>query len=135
MQEPDVVERRPIAIQYVVAARDETEDIRRAWDELETVVELHGRRFYGAYYPNEREYRACVELRDDEAPVAGLATGTVPGGFYLRARLTAEPPGVYERIRPTFEELLLRAEPDPDRPSLEFYRRRDEIDLLLPVSG
>jgi len=27
------------------------------------------------------------------------------------------------------------AAPDETRPSIEFYRRRDEIDLLLPVAG
>ena len=40
---------------------------------------------------------------------------------------------LYERIGPTFEELLKEATPDETRPSIEFYRRHDEIDLLLPV--
>lgn len=133
MSKTEVIEREPIAVQFVVAASDEIEDIQRAWSELESVVELHGRRFYGAYYPRECEYRACVELREGDEPVAGIASGTLPGGHYLRERLTGEPPAVYERIRPTFEELVLRAEPDPSRPSLELYRRRDEIDLLLAV--
>jgi hypothetical protein len=37
-------------------------------------------------------------------------------------------------IAPTFDELVRRAEPDPSRPSIEHYRRRDEIDLLLPIA-
>jgi hypothetical protein len=49
-------------------------------------------------------------------------------------RLQGEPPEVYERIGPTFAALARAARPDPTRPSIEFYRRRDEIDLLLPVA-
>lgn len=134
MSEHVVVEREPIDVQYVSAA-DEIEDIRRAWDELESIIELHGRRFYGAFYPATKEYRACVQLRDGDALAPGLAADTLPGGRYLRAQLTGEPPAVYERIAPTFEAMVQEAEPDRDRPSLEFYRRRDEIDLLLPVHG
>ena len=37
-------------------------------------------------------------------------------------------------IAPTFERLAKQADPDPNRPSIEFYRRRDVIDLLLPVA-
>jgi len=42
---------------------------------------------------------------------------------------------VYDRIAPAFEELVKLAKPDPTRPSIEFYRRRDEIDLLHPVAS
>lgn len=35
---------------------------------------------------------------------------------------------------PTFAELANAAETDATRPSIEFYRRRDEIGLFLPVS-
>jgi hypothetical protein len=40
---------------------------------------------------------------------------------------------VYERIGPTFDELTRQTKPDESRPSLEHYRRHDEIDLLLPI--
>jgi hypothetical protein len=36
--------------------------------------------------------------------------------------------------RTTFEELMKHASSDETRPSIEFYRRHDEIDLLLPVA-
>jgi hypothetical protein len=133
MSEPAVVEREETAVQFV-AVPDGIEHIRRAWNELEAAVgSLGGRRFVGAYYAETDEYRACVELRPGDEPVPGLATGTLPGGRYLRARLRGEPPAVYERIGPTFQELLAGAESDPGRPSLELYRRHDEIDLLLPL--
>ena len=35
----------------------------------------------------------------------GLESGTLPGGRYLRARLRGDPPAVYERIGPTFDEM------------------------------
>ena len=132
MTEPAVVEREEIAVQFV-AVEDGLEHIRRAWDDLEAAVALHRRRFWGAFYPESNEYRACVEVRSGDAPVPGLEAGTLPGGRFLRARLHGEPPGVYERIGPTFDELLAASEHDRSRPSLEYYRRRDDIDLLLPV--
>jgi Integron-associated effector binding protein len=125
------VEREAIAMQCVRVS-DGLPHIRRAWDELEAVVALRGRHFYGAYDPVAEDYRACVEVREDEL-VPGLEFGTLPGGRYLRARLRGDPPAIYERIGPTFEELTRHTKPDETRPSLEHYRRLDEIDLLLPI--
>ena len=55
--------------------------------------------------------------------------------FIRQARLSGEPPELYGRIGPTFEALIARTAPDESRPSIEFYRRFDEIDLLLPLPG
>jgi len=126
------VEREEIAVQFV-RVPDGLDEIRRAWNELETVVPLRGRHFYGAYDPIADDYRACVEVREADDLVSGLESGTLPGGTYLRARLRGEPPGIYERIGPTCEELTRERKPDLSRPSLEHYRRYDEIDLLLPI--
>jgi len=126
------VERDEIPVQFV-RVPDGLEHIRRAWDELEAVVALRGRHFYGAFDPVANDYRACVEVRVGDEPAPGLESGTLPGGRYLRARLRGEPPAVYERIGPTFGELTHEAKPDTSRPSLEHYRRHDEIDLLLPI--
>ena len=79
------------------------------------------------------DYRACVQAREGDELVPGLESCTLPGGRYLRARLRGEPPALYERIGPTFDELAKAAKPDTSRPSLERYRRLDEIDLLLPI--
>ena len=126
------VEREEIAVQFV-RVPDGLEHIRRAWDELEAVVDLHGRHFYGAFDPVAEDYRACVEVRERDEVPPGLESGTLPGGRYLRARLSGDPPGIYERIGPTFQELTRHRKPDETRPSLEHYRRHDEIDLLLPI--
>jgi Integron-associated effector binding protein len=133
MSEHDVVEREEIAVQFVPVP-DGLEGIRAAWDELESALgSLHGRHFWGAFYPDRDEYRACVELRDGDEPLASLASGTLPGGRYARTRLRGEPPAVYGLIGPAFDQLLQTAQHDASRPSLEHYRRFDEIDVLLPV--
>jgi hypothetical protein len=132
MSEFAEIQREEIAVQFVRVG-DGLAEIRRAWDELEAVVDLHGRHFYGAFDPVADDYRACVEVREGDALVPGLESGTLPGGRYLRARLHGEPPAIYERIKPTFDEMVQQKEPDESRPSLEHYRRHDEIDLLLPV--
>ena len=126
------IEREEIEVQFV-RVPDGIEHIRRAWDELEAVVQLRGRRFYGVFDPVANDYRACVEIREGDELVPGLESGALPGGRFLRARLQGDPPGVYEQIGPTFDELARRAKPDETRPWLEHYRRHDEIDLLLPI--
>ena len=116
-------------------ARDEVDEIRRAWTALEaTVGSLRGRKFFGAFDAATGEYRACAQLREDDDPASlGLEIGTLPGGAYLHERLKGEPPEIYGRIGPTFDKLLEQAAYDETRPSIEFYRSRDVIDLLLPV--
>jgi len=126
------IERDEITVQYV-RVPDGLASIRRAWDELEAVVPLRGRHFYGAFDPVANDYCACVEVGEADELVPDLESGTLPGGRYLRARLRGDPPAVYERIGPSFDELMRQAKPDETRPSLEHYRRQDEIDLLLPI--
>ena len=63
----------------------------------------------------------------------GLETATLPGGRYVRARLTCEAPAIYAQIKPTFDALVAEHSPDRDRPALEFYRAHGEIDLFLAV--
>jgi hypothetical protein len=132
MSEFREVQRSEIAVQFV-RVPDVLEEIGRAWNELEAVVAMRGRHFYGAYDPIADDYRACVEVREGDELAPSLDSGVLPGGRYLRARLRGEPPGIYQEIKPTFDELIRQAKPDEARPSLEQYRRHDEIDLLLPI--
>ena len=129
-----LIERDEVQVMFL-RARDELEETRRGWERLEELVGLRGRKFFGAFDASLREYRVCVQAREDDDPTAlGLESGTLPGGRYLRARLRGEPPEVYERIGPTFAALVKAAPPDETRPSIEFYRHRNEIDLVLPVA-
>jgi hypothetical protein len=131
----DVVERDEIEVLFIRTADDPAE-FGPAFQRLEELVGTRGRRFFGAFYPQDKTYRACVRLEDaDDAGALDLETGTLPGGRYLRERLRGEPPELYERIAPTFDELLKHVSADESRPSIEFYRRHDEIDLLLPIAG
>jgi hypothetical protein len=132
MSEFTEVEREEIAVQFVRVG-DTQAEITRAWNELEAVVALRGRHFYGAFDPIADDYRACVEVREGDPVVPDLESGALPGGRYLRARLRGDPPGLYRQIKPTFDALIAQHAPDDTRPSLEHYRRRDEIDLLLPI--
>jgi hypothetical protein len=127
------VEREEIGVLFIRTADDPLE-FGPAFQRLEELVGTRGRKFYGAFYPREKEYRACVVAKDgDDATALGLEEGALPGGRYLRARLRGEPPALYEQIAPTFDALVSRQSADETRPSLEFYRRYDEIELLLPV--
>lgn len=130
------VERDDVAVLYVGEQGPPGEVGRRVWERLESVVtERGGRKFYGAFYPPTSEYRACVEIVDlAEDAKLGLESAVLPGGTYLRARLRGDPPGLYAQIGPTFDALSKAAEPDLERPSLEYYRRRGEVDLFLPIS-
>lgn len=114
---------------------DEPIAMRKGWERLERLVGLRGRKFFGTFEPSTKEYRVCVQVRDADDPEAlGLETAVIPGGAYLRASLRGDPPAVYERIAPTFEELARVAAMDETRPEIEFYRRLDEIDLFLPIA-
>ena len=89
-----------------------------------------GRKFYGAFDPVTATYSVCAVLHPGEF---GAERGTLPGGRYACVRLHGEPPGVYEEIGPTAERLAQRPDADHARPTLEYYRRRDLIDVLVPI--
>jgi hypothetical protein len=130
-----VVVDRPDVPVMLVRAADDQPSITQAWAELERAIgSLRGRKFYGVFDHVGREYRACVELQDGDDPDAlGLERGTLPGGRYAQERLRGDPPAVYALIAPAFHQLAQRPDCDRQRPSLEFYRRHNVIDLLQPV--
>lgn len=133
------VERDDTPVMFVSAAGDPktvSGAAQRAFSELESrLATLRGRRFFGVFDPATSEYLACVQTRDDDDPSAlGLRHTVIPGGAYLRATITGPPPAVYGQIGPTFEEIEQQQRPDSGRPFIEFYRRHNEIDLLVPVA-
>jgi hypothetical protein len=130
-----IVERNDVRVMFRRTA-DEQEAITRTWAEDEAAVgSLRGRKFYDVVGPETNEYRVCVQWRaGDDAETVGLEDGSLPGGRYARERLEGQPPAVYGLIHPTFERLAQRPDRDPSRPEIEFYRRHDLIELLLPVA-
>lgn len=135
MSDPEsLVDREDVAV-MLRHVPDEVPAIRRAWSEVEHALgSLRGRKFYGAFDPRTNQYAVCVVLQEGDDPRdLGLQPGMLPGGKYVRVRLRGEPPAVYDLIPKTMQSLANRPDRDPVRPQLEFYRRRDEIDLLVPV--
>ena len=132
----DEVERDQIDVMFL-RTRDVPATIGATWEELESrLPSLRGRKFYGAFFPQTAEYHACVEVEPGDDPVAlRLELESLPGGRYARVRLHGEPPALYDHIAPTFDQLVAeRPDCDDSRPSIEFYRRRDQIDVLLPIA-
>ncbi len=132
---PSFVERDDTVVRYVEVA-DELSQIRAAWPALEEAVgSLRGRRFLAAFHPDQGWYRACVELQDVvSAAERALPATTIPGGRFARIRLRGDPPGLYDEIAAAYALLEASAERDGARPSIEHYRRLDEIDVLMPVT-
>jgi hypothetical protein len=129
-----LIERQDVPVMFKRVA-DEGDAIRAGVQEVEDAVGLRGRKYYGAFDVDGEEHRVCVQLQPGDDPQAlGLEIGTLPGGRYARVRLTGEPPAIHGLIGPTFARLSQRADRDSSRPGIEFYRRRDVIDLLLPVT-
>ncbi|MFL6016495.1 MAG: hypothetical protein ACJ74V_03045 [Gaiellaceae bacterium] len=129
-----IVVRQPIDVMLVCVA-DQLPEIQRAWASFEAAVGLRGRKFYGAFDPVSATYSACAVLRPGDDPSEfGAAHGVLPGGRYACVRLHGEPPGLYEEIGPTAERLAKRPDADQTRPTLEYYRRRDLVDVLVPIA-
>jgi hypothetical protein len=129
-QEAVVVERDAVAVMFKRVA-DEAAEIGRGISDVESVVgSLRGRKCYGAFA--DGEYRVCVQMREGDDPEAiGLEVGELPGGRYARVRLKGSE--ISDLIGPTFDRLAERPDRDPSRPGIEFYRRHDVVDLLLPI--
>jgi hypothetical protein len=132
VEQPTIVVRDPVPVMFRRVA-DKVAEIGRGISEVEDAVgSLRGRKCYGAF--EEGEYRACVQVREGDDPAGiGLEVGELPGGRYARVRLKGGPPELYDLIGPTFERLADRPDRDPTRPGIEFYKRHDVIDLLLPI--
>lgn len=128
------VERAETPVMFVVAA-DESDGIGPAWEHLESALgSLRGRKFLGVF-DSSGLYRCCVPMRaGDDAECLGLESGVVPGGRYLCATIRGPQPAAYALITPTFNDMRRVGTPDGSRPSIEYYRREDRIDLLMPIS-
>lgn len=113
--------------------RDELPAIQELWPRFERLVGLRGRRMYAMITAGT--YAACTPVKDSDDPARlGLPTMTLPGGWYLQARITGDRPGLYERIAPAMQALEELAAPaDPARPLVEYYRRHDVIELWVPI--
>jgi DNA gyrase inhibitor GyrI len=93
---------------------------------------------YGVVYPGDPvRYLACFLLDDENPDDLGFERTTVPGGRYARTLVKdwetriPELPTIVSQLESDIEGSGLMV--DPDRPSLEYYRRIDELLIMLPV--
>ncbi|HEV8050159.1 MAG TPA: hypothetical protein VGP88_06155 [Thermoplasmata archaeon] len=103
---------------------------------LSTLPRVMERDIYGTFQARDgpAEYFACATRLPSDLPhYPDLATGTVPGGLYVRRiyltdwrRMIPDIPGIFHRLVDEFHH-------DAKRPSIEFYRGDNELQLLLPV--
>ncbi len=115
---------------------DDVPAIQDLWSRFERVVGLRGRRMFALVDAEAGEYVTCTPILDGDDPAAlGLDVGVLAGGAYLRARVVGEPPELYDRIGPGMKALATLAAADRSRPEVEYYRRRDQVELWLPVVG
>ena len=119
-----------------VQVNDELSEIQVAWPRIKAAVgPRRGRRFVAASDPTECWYRASVQIQPDAtAAERALPEAAIPGGRILRLRLRGESPSVYDEIAPAYALLEASGSRDDSKPSLEHYRRLDEIDVLMPVT-
>lgn len=123
----------PVKAMYV-EAKDGLSGVGTAWSKLESnLPSLKGRKMYGAYYGQDKVYRACVAIINEEEPKAlGLPMWTIPGGKFAREKVENFA-GRVEIIGETFKSMEQEYRRDPNRWYIEFYRSQNEVILLLPV--
>ena len=128
------MERDPVVVMGATCA-DELNEIQGLWPKFEHLVGLRGRKMYAVVDATSGTYTTCTPIRPGDDPQAlKLQVGGLPGGRFRRGRLRGEPPGVYALIAPGVLELESSGLLDVTRPVIEFYKRRDEIDLWVPIT-
>lgn len=129
----DTVKLQLVEVMYVVADGG-LAGIKAAWGALEgRLPSLRGRKFYGTFQFPDGPYRACVALTEQDSPEAlDLERGMIPAGFYAR-KIVLNWEDDPKSIATGFDELAKHSTPDPTRPSIEFYRRHNEVILYLPI--
>jgi hypothetical protein len=121
-------------VMYVAGEADApiAEQAPRAFKELEAKLgTLRGRKFYGVVVGGE--YRACVAIEThDELSSLPYPTWTIPGGRYARRRIPNWEQHIDEIAR-TCQALSSRADVDPSRHIIEYYRSQRELLVMVPV--
>jgi DNA gyrase inhibitor GyrI len=104
--------------------------------QLEKLVGLKGRKFYGVFWQTTGEYYAATKIKEGDNPESlGLKTGLIPGGLYACETLKGRYNDLIRMIAPTFEKLSQKYPIDPERPSIEYYKKFTEFALYLPITN
>ncbi len=107
----------------------------QAFQKLESVVSLKGRKFYGIYDSAQQVYHAGARLMDgDDSAALGLEIMEVAGGAYATEKLTGPYNDLVRKVPETFEKLEHEFTFDRTRLPIEFYKRHTEFVLMLPIT-
>lgn len=117
-------------LEHTVA--DDLAEVQAAWSWFEDLVGLKGRKMFARIDENAGTYTVCTQVLPGDS--FDLAVGVLPGGRYRRVELRGEPPALYGQIGPAMEALKAAGPWDSARPLIEYYRRRDVVELWVPVS-
>ncbi len=138
MARPTITQLQDLTLAYVEADGGFS-GAGSAFDLLEGRMEtLRGRKMYGVvYFDDPVRYLACLLLDDENVDDLGLERTIVSGGGYARVLIRdwetkiSELPEVVSRLQTDIVRAGLVV--DPQRPMLEYYRRIDELLIMLPV--
>jgi len=123
-----------IPVMYVAGekGRPIPEQAPEAFRELEAKLpSLKGRKFYGVEFSGE--YRACVEMRENDDPSSlPHPVWVIPGGKYVRRKIKDWEENI-DLIGLVFEALVKENDIDPERPFIEYYRSQRELFIMVPV--
>jgi|HubBroStandDraft_3_1064219.scaffolds.fasta_scaffold103888_2 hypothetical protein len=103
---------------------------------LSTLPDVMDRGIYGTFRVREGppEYFACAQrLPTDPPAYPDLQAGTIPGGLFVRRIYLGDWRLTIPDIPRHFHRLVAEYHHDPGRPSIEWYRGDNELQLLLPV--
>ncbi|WP_457784633.1 hypothetical protein [Streptomyces mirabilis] len=89
---PDRIQRQDVTVMQQ-ATVDELTHIQRLWPSFEQLVGLRGRKMYAQINERHNTYTVCTPVKEHDSPDRlGLQLGTLAGGWYLRAALSATLP-------------------------------------------
>lgn len=108
----------------------------QTFDKLEGRLDsLKGRRFYGLFKVEEgvETYLACTKIKPEDNPEKlGFRRATIQRGKYDREKLKSWEDKI-EQLPAIFASMEKRNEVDEGRYTIEYYRSREELILMLPV--
>ena len=112
---------------------DELAHIQAIWPRFEQLVRFRGRKMYSRIDVRLNTYTVCTPLKDRDRPDSlGFAARHIGRRWYLRGRIGTLPRSTSESAG-GMAELEAATLGDDARPPVEFYGRRDQIDLWLLI--
>ncbi|HKZ35368.1 MAG TPA: GyrI-like domain-containing protein [Patescibacteria group bacterium] len=110
----------------------------KAFNQLEKITGLKGRKMYGVYFKDKNEYWACTAIEvDDDLAKMGLEQEIIPGGLYAYSILKGKYNEIVQQVGETMDQLVKENDNriDWSRPPVEYYFRFNEFILMVPIKS